>query len=1614
MNPFVAIGGLLIFRRCLGLLAGGIFVFLSIGHAAAEAKTYRYFRFVPTKQRDNPSAATSLQISEFQFIRYGSPISTAGVTVTNTGGNNPVGEGPANLLDSSTATKWLDFNKRTVTFAFPAPVTIDGYNFATANDAQERDPSNWRFEGSADNVQWVLLDLINSYSATTARTTYQTIFSLPKTVAPYSSFWHPEYLLNWTPASDPNADFNRSNVPLATRFAPGNTATALNAAFNINAHARPGEAKIATLTGFSTSGTVSQATAVEHSNAMSYWQYTEDCVYFGGSASEGLILAPSAPVIDAGHRNGVPVYGNVFFPPTGFGGRFQWVNDFLKQTGATYPVADKLIEVANYYGFDGWFINQETTGGSAATATAMKAFIAYLHSQAPNLKVMWYDAMNESGSVGWQDQFNSQNDSFMKDGANAISNSMFIDFGWSSTGMTNSRTTAQTLGVNPYALYAGVEFDMNSFNQPFDWTTLFPEGSAHKLSVGFYGLDRNFKNAGNPTDFHANENRFWSGPNGDPSNTTTADTWKGMAHYVPASSPLTTLPFVTNFNLGHGHLYAINGQVRSTSEWSNLSTQDVLPTWRWLVQGTGANKLVPSLDRGAAYYGGTSLLISGTLDGTDDIRLFQSSLTVAADTNLRLVFNRGTTGASAMKIGLAFEDSPTVFEYLDVGTAATSSWNTKTFALGAYVGRKIAQISLQFTSAGTISGYTMRVGQMAIYNGAIVTPSAPSSLTVTQQDSIDADTLSLRLKWNHSATPVYYYNIYSRAANNSLVWLGATPNNVFQVPGTRRLDNQAMIAIEVEAVGRDFGTSTRATANAAFPPFPNTGYPLTGTVIGSTGAWNNGPDTRDKVFDGNTATAFDALNATGDWAGLDLTTARTIAAIRFYPRTNYTGRMPGGVFQGSNTADFSGSPVTLATVTITPPTGIYTTLAVDQPTAFRYVRYLGAANSHCNVAEVQFYEAGPAINLWTGAADSNWNNTTNWSLGRVPVNPSVAGSDNAVVNSLTNFPVITASLTATPGDIIIGSGATARVDHRAGSAASSAANGILVGRAGGNGTYNLANTAISGGALTGYGTGSGSATAGTRLAIGTDAGSAGAFRMNTSGTLAVTDLLSVGDGAIGSFRLDSGNVNVGGEIRVGQAAGSTGSFSMSGGNVTNNNAVTIGSQGGNGTLTVNGGSFTKNGTGNFVIGNNAVGSLTQTAGAVTVNGQLWIGQDVGATNDIYTLSGGTVAVNDWIAIGRFGGTGTLNMTGGTVTKTGAGNLTIGASATGAVSVSGGLIDVQAGNIYVGELGAGPASLTLSGSGEIRTPQLLVGLADTTVGTVNLNGGTLKTALIDGGAATANVYFNGTQIIATANASPFISDLDIATIQVGGLRVNSAGFSLTIPQPLGGGGGIVKSGLGTLTLAGSVSFTGDTQVLDGTLVLNSPSLDNNSGVSIATGATLNLPHGQPDTISRLFLDGSQVLRGTYVAVGSATPGIQTPRLTGTGSLVVLSDAYPTAFDSWASTLPPGKQGRQDDADGDGFTNLQEYLFGTLPQSANPALVEFTRSPSEWIMTWKELKSGGTYQLQESVLLTETPWPASPIVPTLPSQARVPANYTLKQAAIPIGQGRKFFRVRGAEN
>ena len=133
---------------------------------------------------------------------------------------------------------------------------------------------------------------------------------------------------------------------------------------------------------------------------------------------------------------------------------------------------------------------------------------------------------------------------------------------------------------------------------------------------------------------------------------------------------------------------------------------------------------------------------------------------------------------------------------------------------------------------------------------------------------------------------------------------------------------------------------------------------LTGTVIGTPGSWGNNGNTIDKVFDGNLTTSFNGPDWSGDWAGLDLGTAKSVRQVQYCPRPGQESRMLGGVFQGAEVADFSSGVVTLGTITAVPPGGVLTTLNIPNANAFRYVRYLGPDGGYCDVAEVQFWGPG--------------------------------------------------------------------------------------------------------------------------------------------------------------------------------------------------------------------------------------------------------------------------------------------------------------------------------------------------------------------------------------------------------------------------------------------------------------------------------------------------------------------------------------------------------------------------------------------------------------------------------------------------------------------------------
>jgi uncharacterized delta-60 repeat protein len=135
---------------------------------------------------------------------------------------------------------------------------------------------------------------------------------------------------------------------------------------------------------------------------------------------------------------------------------------------------------------------------------------------------------------------------------------------------------------------------------------------------------------------------------------------------------------------------------------------------------------------------------------------------------------------------------------------------------------------------------------------------------------------------------------------------------------------------------------------------------LTGTIIGTAGSYNNDGNTIAKAFDGNLSNYFDGPVANGDWAGLDLGSAQIITQVAYEPRSGYAGRMVGGIFQASNSPDFSNA-VTLYTVTVAPAGGVLTVANIHNSTPYRYVRYLAPNGSWGDVGELAFYGVTPSF-----------------------------------------------------------------------------------------------------------------------------------------------------------------------------------------------------------------------------------------------------------------------------------------------------------------------------------------------------------------------------------------------------------------------------------------------------------------------------------------------------------------------------------------------------------------------------------------------------------------------------------------------------------------------------
>lgn len=279
---------------------------------------------------------------------------------------------------------------------------------------------------------------------------------------------------------------------------------------------------------------------------------------------------------------------------------------------------------------------------------------------------------------------------------------------------------------------------------------------------------------------------------------------------------------------------------------------------------------------------------------------------------------------------------------------------------------------------------------------------------------------------------------------------------------------------------------------------------------------------------------------------------------------------------------------------------------------------------------------------------------------------------------------------------------------------------------------------------------------------------------------------------------------------------------------------------------------------------------------------------------------------------------------GGLTKTGNATLSLSSvnTYTGDTTVSGGTLTLTNGGAIYNAGYNGTAVLTVQNGGVLELDKWGYGpgAAHQSLGGLDynparfiINGGTVRCT---GGAAAAptnpgeSPYGPGFTIGANGATLDAALAGDTWTVKFDsrgyGPITSTAGGTLTLTgvgdgvfdKVLGGPGGVTKTGAGTWTLNLASTYTGDTVVSNGTLLVSgsiastnirvaggalslatTTALPANAGLTVASGATVNLNYDGTISLASLALNGVSQPSGTYNAASHPT------YFAGTGSLVV---------------------------------------------------------------------------------------------------------------------------------
>lgn len=514
----------------------------------------------------------------------------------------------------------------------------------------------------------------------------------------------------------------------------------------------------------------------------SMWNYTN----LFGAWNYGLFQAPGSWA-DAAHRNGTSIFAGIkFFDHTTGGAANSWASFIMtRNTDGSFRYTHPIINCMRFLGFDGINYNWESTNKyqDADNIAFHKELYKIAKSEGFNdFKIMYYTTSSSLTPYSSRYMWGQDKDNRICEVMLNYDNS---DFSWN---MGSSVKEAERTMGSADGLYAGVWI----VSMDRRWNSLNNQ-DAKRCGICLWGEHAESRfwsyNTGGDamsrmSNYQEYLERAFSGGNRNPlyrpeisnrgnnveaqGTTPPLARFAGLASWIPERTAISgNLPFATHFNTGNGERYNYKGK-KTAGSWYNMSSQDVVPTYRWMVvkpeTEVASTDVQPSFTNEDAYTGGAALRLKGVNNATaTDVILFKTNLTPSKGKVVaKVAIKTGKEGNNDSKLSLIVRVNGAWKAYA-LGNTENANWTEKKVELNDITaGQKIERIGLRVKDSD--ADYNVLVGKVELNDDVTATPANVKDLTVQVKEETK-NSLSVKAVWGIDKDPGQNPTVYNDEAN---------------------------------------------------------------------------------------------------------------------------------------------------------------------------------------------------------------------------------------------------------------------------------------------------------------------------------------------------------------------------------------------------------------------------------------------------------------------------------------------------------------------------------------------------------------------------------------------------------------------------------------------------------------------------------------------------------------------------------------------------------------------------------------------------------------------------------------------------------------------------------